>query len=91
MLGKKPHVLEVAGRPAAHIRKCILQIARQSINHLRAPALCLLALQKVPPNVVTREIESGVMGDYDAKGHLVGIEVLSVSQRGANLPLKRAA
>ena len=41
--------------------------------------------------VVTREIESSVMGDYDAEGHLVGIEVLSVSQRGANLPLKRAA
>ena len=41
--------------------------------------------------VVTREIESSVMGDYDADGHLVGIEVLSVSQRGANLPLKRAA
>ena len=41
--------------------------------------------------VITREIESGVMGDYDAKGHLVGIKVLSVSQRGANLPLKRAA
>ncbi len=43
------------------------------------------------PVVVTREIEAGVMGDYDAEGHLVGIEVLSVSQRGANLPLKRAA
>ena len=41
--------------------------------------------------VITREIESGVMGDYDAEGHLVGIEALSVSQRGANLPLKRAA
>ena len=41
--------------------------------------------------VITREIESGVMGDYDAKGHLVGIEVLLVSQRGANLPMKRAA
>ena len=41
--------------------------------------------------VVTREMESSVMGDYDADGHLVGIEVLSVSQRGANLPLKRAA
>ena len=43
------------------------------------------------PVVVTREIEAGVMGDYDAEGHLVGIEVLSVCQRGANLPLKRAA
>ena len=43
------------------------------------------------PVVVTREIEAGVMGDYDADGHLVGIEVLAVSQHGANLPLKRAA
>ncbi len=43
------------------------------------------------PVVTTREIEAGVMGDYDAEGHLVGIEVLSVSRRGANLPLKRAA
>ena len=41
--------------------------------------------------VVTREIESSVMGDYDAEGHLVGIEVLSVSHPGANLPMKRAA
>ena len=41
--------------------------------------------------VITREIESGVMGDYDATGHLVGIEVLSVSRRGANSSLKRAA
>ena len=85
------HLLEVAGRPAALIRKRILQIAHQSINHLRTPALCLLALHKVPPNVVTREIESSVMGDYDAKGDLVGIEVLLVSQGGANLPMKRAA
>lgn len=43
------------------------------------------------PVVATREIEAGVMGDYDADGHLVGIEVLSVSQRGAISPLKRAA
>jgi uncharacterized protein YuzE len=41
--------------------------------------------------VVTREIEPGVMGDYDAEGHLVGVEVLSVSKRGANLPMRRAA
>ena len=41
--------------------------------------------------LVTREIETGLMGDYDVDGHLVGIEVLSVSQRGANLPLTRAA
>ena len=72
--GQKSHLLVVAGRSAAHIRKCILQIAHQSINHLRTPALCLLALQNVAPNVVTREIELGVMGEYDADGHWVDIE-----------------
>ena len=39
--------------------------------------------------VITREIESGVMGDYDAKGHLVGIEVLSVKRLGAVEALRR--
>lgn len=45
----------------------------------------------------TREIESGVIGDYDAQGHLVGIEVLGISKRTSkqepqNLPLfKKAA
>ncbi len=38
----------------------------------------------------TREIESGIVADYDAEGHLVGIEVLSISKRG-NQPLKQAA
>lgn len=47
------------------------------------------------PVVVTREIEPGVIGDYDADGHLVCIEVLSVSQcdtnRAANTPHNSAA
>jgi len=29
----------------------------------------------------TEEIEPGINADYDANGHLVGIEVLSVSKR----------
>ncbi|MEY6433590.1 DUF2283 domain-containing protein [Thioalkalicoccus limnaeus] len=29
----------------------------------------------------TREIEPGINGDYDAEGHLIGIEVLGVSKR----------
>ena len=33
----------------------------------------------------TREIEPGILGDYDAAGPLVGLEVLSVSKR-ARLP-----
>jgi len=39
----------------------------------------------------TREIEPGIIADYDAKGHIVGIEVLSVSKRGITVPLKQAA
>ena len=30
---------------------------------------------------VSKEIELGTMADYDADGHLVGIEVCSVSRR----------
>jgi len=30
----------------------------------------------------TQEIEPGILADYDANGHIVGIEVLSVSKRG---------
>jgi uncharacterized protein YuzE len=33
----------------------------------------------------TKEIEPGIIGDYDAEGHLVGIEVLSVSKRSSSL------
>lgn len=29
----------------------------------------------------TKEIEPGILGDYDAAGHLVGLEALSVSKR----------
>jgi uncharacterized protein YuzE len=39
----------------------------------------------------TREIESGIMADYDAEGRIVGIEVLSVSKRGLTPHLKHAA
>lgn len=40
---------------------------------------------------VTKEIEPGVMGDYDADGHLVGVEVLANSKRCANAPLRQSA
>lgn len=39
----------------------------------------------------TREIEPGIMADYDADGHLVGIEVLHVSRRGMHAPIQAAA
>ncbi|MFP4063428.1 MAG: DUF2283 domain-containing protein [Halochromatium sp.] len=39
----------------------------------------------------TKEIESGILADYDAEGHLVGIEVLSVSKRRLDKNLDHAA
>lgn len=39
----------------------------------------------------TKEIEPGIVADYDADGHIVGIEVLSVSRRGLPKVLDRAA
>jgi len=33
----------------------------------------------------TKEIEPGIIGDYDAEGHLVAIELLSVSKRSSSL------
>jgi uncharacterized protein YuzE len=33
----------------------------------------------------TKEIEPGIIADYDAEGHLVRIEVLSVSKRSSSV------
>jgi uncharacterized protein YuzE len=38
----------------------------------------------------TKEIEPGIIADCDADGHMVGIEVLSVSRRGLPKDLDRA-
>ncbi|MCL2345746.1 MAG: DUF2283 domain-containing protein [Desulfobulbus sp.] len=39
----------------------------------------------------TRQIEPGIMADYDAQGHLIGIEILSLSKRAQPTPVKAAA
>lgn len=36
------------------------------------------------------EIEPGIVADYDADGHIVGIEVLSVTKLGLSAALNRA-
>ena len=37
----------------------------------------------------TKEIEPGIIADYDAEGHLVGIEILSVSKRARSQSLEQ--
>ena len=39
----------------------------------------------------TREIEAGIIADYDAAGHIVGIEVLTVSKRNLQIPEQQQA
>lgn len=40
----------------------------------------------------SREIEAGIVADFDAEGHIVGIEILHVSKRGTEpVPLRDAA
>jgi uncharacterized protein YuzE len=39
----------------------------------------------------TKKIEPGIVANYDADGHIVGIEVLSVSKRGLPAAVGRAA
>lgn len=41
--------------------------------------------------VTTKEIEPGILADYDEHGHLVGFEILSVSKRTIQASLDRAA
>lgn len=41
--------------------------------------------------VTTRQIEPGILADYDADGHIVGIEILSISKRALPAPVKIAA
>ena len=43
------------------------------------------------PVETTKEIEPDIVADDDADGHIVGIEVLSVSRRGLPKVLDRAA
>ncbi len=38
----------------------------------------------------TKEIEPGIIVDYDKEGHVVGVEVLSVSKRGISAINKAA-
>ena len=39
----------------------------------------------------TKEIDPGIIVDYDKEGHVVGIEVLSVSKRGISESINKAA
>ena len=39
----------------------------------------------------TKEIEPGIIVDYDKNGHVIGVEVLSVSKRNISESISKAA
>ena len=39
----------------------------------------------------TKEIEPGIIVDYDKNGHVIGVEVLSVSKRNISDSISKAA
>jgi hypothetical protein len=39
----------------------------------------------------SRQIEPGIIGDFDEQGHLLGLEILYVSKRSTVKPSKEAA
>ena len=60
MQGKKPHVLEVAGLPAVHVWKGVLQVTGQAVDDLDAPAMDPLALHHVPPDATIQLHQFGI-------------------------------
>ncbi|MBY0337690.1 MAG: DUF2283 domain-containing protein [Acetobacteraceae bacterium] len=54
-----------------------------------ADALYVRIAPKGAPVAETREVQPGVMLDYDDAGRLVGIEVLDVERRQRGAPFRR--
>jgi hypothetical protein len=50
-LRERTHVLEIPRREAAHVRKRQLEIAREPVDNARAPALFLLPVKNVAPDL----------------------------------------
>ena len=59
-LRERPHVLEIAGREAPHLREGMMQIGSQPIHHPGAPAMLLLARQDVSPYLPVEQHELAV-------------------------------
>ena len=68
---KRPHVLEVAGREAAHLRERLPQVRGEPIDHLRAPARAILPLQDHPPDVPVEQDHGRVDSEDNPKSLLL--------------------
>ena len=66
-LGETPHILEVAGREAFHVGKLVLQVRRQAIDHLSAPAFPRLPIEDVAADLPIEQDQFSVNGERGAQ------------------------
>ena len=68
---KRSHVLQVARREALHLRECLAQIGRKTIDDPAAPALGALLLQNTAPEIPIQHHHDGIAGEHHAKTFLM--------------------
>ncbi len=54
ILGTEPHIFEIGGRQAFHIRKSFTPIYGELFDHLGTPALSALAVKDITVNIVIK-------------------------------------
>lgn len=76
--GEGPHVLEVAGREARHLRERLPEVAGELVDDLGSPAPLLLPQQDVPADAPVEQDELAVDGErgLDARGADAPLELL---------------
>ena len=78
-LGKGAHVHQVGARKALHVREGRAQVMRQPVDHLRAPALGVLARQDVAANLPVQPDQLAI--DHQRGALLGGVDAaLQVGQ-----------
>ena len=66
MLSEETDVLEIAGRPAIHLWKSILEVNGQALDELGAPPMSLLALLNFAAKAVLQLHQLGIDGQGSA-------------------------
>ena len=66
-VGELPHIVKVRGRKAAHIRKCLAQIPRDTINDFSVPAMFFLRLADCVANAPIKQSHLRIRMQHDAQ------------------------
>jgi uncharacterized protein YuzE len=92
LLSGLEHHLQRVGRSGGHRDRLLRRRGQRSMKLEFDPAADAAYFEISPAEVeTTKEIEPWIIADYDADGHLVGIEILSVSKRARPQSLEQVA